>query len=426
MALVAAVHFCDAAQPPVVTMAGFSSYSATNVTLGGNVNPGGTTAKAWFEWGPGNTFREFTAPTNLASGSSPVAVSAQIAGLTGGCAYQARLVASNSLGVVRTRPVSFAVPLVALNGSNPLTNAQFDPFVDPGATASGPFLALSAGDHHSLVLRANGTVVGWGGNDETQTSIPATVTNLIAVSAGFGHNLALRADGGVIAWGSNILNRTVVPASATNGVVAVAAGDFHSLALKSNGTVVAWGANLDLQCNVPAAATNVVAIAAGYAFSLALRGDGTVVGWGNDDYGQVSEPMAEANNMVAIAASLSHVLGLKADGTVDFRSRKLIHDWKSTRGPDGMKLDAAGRLYVAAGLNKPQPPFETADPPTAGIYVFSPEGKMLTFVPIPRDETTNRAFGGDDLKTLYVTAGGSLWSMRTTTAGRPAWPSLAK
>ncbi len=26
----------------------------------------------------------------------------------------------------------------------------------------------------------------------------------------------------------------------------------------------------------------------------------------------------------------------------------------------------------------------------------------------PRDECTNRAFGGDDLKTLYVTAGGSL------------------
>ena len=136
--------------------------------------------------------------------------------------------------------------------------------------------------------------------------------------------------------------------------------------------------------------------------------------------------VADNNNNTAGGARKLWRFDLKADGTVDFRSRKLIHDWKSTRGPDGMKLDAAGRLYVAAGLNKPQPPFETADPPTAGIYVFSPEGKMLTFVPIPRDETTNCAFGGDDLKTLYVTAGGSLWSMRTTTAGRPAWPSLAK
>ena len=87
-----------------------------------------------------------------------------------------------------------------------------------------------------------------------------------------------------------------------------------------------------------------------------------------------------------------------------------------------MKLDALGRLYVAAGLNKPNPPSETADKPTAGIYVFSPEGQLLEFVAIPRDETTNCAFGGEDLKTLFVTSGGSLWSLRTTTPGKPVWP----
>ena len=113
---------------------------------------------------------------------------------------------------------------------------------------------------------------------------------------------------------------------------------------------------------------------------------------------------------------------LKADGSVDPASQKLIHDWKTTRGPDGMKLDSAGRLYVAAGLNKPNLPWETADPPTAGIYVFSPEGQLLEFARIPRDETTNCAFGGEDLKTLFVTAGGSLWSLRTTTPGNPVWP----
>jgi gluconolactonase len=73
-------------------------------------------------------------------------------------------------------------------------------------------------------------------------------------------------------------------------------------------------------------------------------------------------------------------------------------------------------------LNRPNPPFETQDQPTAGVYVFSPDGELLQFVAIPRDETTNCAFGGDDLRTLYVTAGGSLWSQRTTTPGRPRWP----
>ena len=109
---------------------------------------------------------------------------------------------------------------------------------------------------------------------------------------------------------------------------------------------------------------------------------------------------------------------LQANGTVDPKTRTLIHDWKQTRGPDGMKLDALGRLFVAAGLNRQNPPFETQDQPTAGIYVFSRDGQLLKFIPIPRDETTNCAFGGDDLKTLFVTSGGTLWSVRVTTPGR--------
>ena len=68
------------------------------------------------------------------------------------------------------------------------------------------------------------------------------------------------------------------------------------------------------------------------------------------------------------------------------------------RGPDGLKQDRAGRLYVAGGLNKPNPPAEPAKDVKGGIYVFSPAGKLLTFLPVPRDEVTNCAFGGDDLK----------------------------
>jgi len=136
--------------------------------------------------------------------------------------------------------------------------------------------------------------------------------------------------------------------------------------------------------------------------------------------------VADNNNNTQGGARKLWRFDLRADGNVDFASQKLIYDWKTTRGPDGMKLDAAGRLYVAAGLNKPQPPFETAEQPTAGIYVFSPAGDLLEFVSIPRDETTNCAFGGDDLRTLFVTAGGSLWSLRTTTPGKPAWPVLAE
>jgi gluconolactonase len=114
---------------------------------------------------------------------------------------------------------------------------------------------------------------------------------------------------------------------------------------------------------------------------------------------------------------------LKKDGTVDFASKKLLYDWGSGRGPDGIKQDREGRLFVAAGLNKPNPPFEPAKDKKAGIYVFTPEGKLLTFLSVPRDEVTNCAFGGADLKTLYITGGGTLFSIRTTTPGRLVWPT---
>jgi gluconolactonase len=132
--------------------------------------------------------------------------------------------------------------------------------------------------------------------------------------------------------------------------------------------------------------------------------------------------VADNNNNTVGGARKLWRFNLQADGTVDVATRKLIHDWKTTRGPDGVKLDSAGRLFVAAGLNRQNAPYESQDKPTAGVYVFSPAGELQQFIAISRDETTNCAFGGDDLKTLFVTAGGSLWSIRVSTPGKPVWP----
>jgi gluconolactonase len=134
--------------------------------------------------------------------------------------------------------------------------------------------------------------------------------------------------------------------------------------------------------------------------------------------------VADNNNSAGGARKLWR-FRLTPEGSIEADSQKLIYDWGTTRGPDGMKLDSMGRLYVAAGLNQPNPPHETADKPTAGIYVFSPAGALLQFINIPRDETTNCAFGNDDLKTLFITAGGTLWSIQTTVAGKPPWPAIS-
>jgi len=133
--------------------------------------------------------------------------------------------------------------------------------------------------------------------------------------------------------------------------------------------------------------------------------------------------VADNNNDALGGARKLWRFDLNPDGTVNARSRKLLHDWGTGRGPDGVKQDVMGRLYVAGGLNKPNPPAEPATDVKGGIYVIDPQtGKALDFLAVPTDEVTNCAFGGPDAKTLYITGGGTLYSIRTTTAGRVTWP----
>ncbi len=93
---------------------------------------------------------------------------------------------------------------------------------------------------------------------------------------------------------------------------------------------------------------------------------------------------------------------LRPDGSIVPDSRKLIFDWQDGRGPDGLKMDREGRLYVAAGRNEPNK-YESVGKYKGGVYVLSPAGKLLSFIPIPKDEVTNCAFSGSDWKTLFIT-----------------------
>lgn len=100
---------------------------------------------------------------------------------------------------------------------------------------------------------------------------------------------------------------------------------------------------------------------------------------------------------------------LDKNGDVKAGSRKVIFDWKDGRGPDGMEMDAAGRIYVAAGTNKVTP-YET-NRFKAGCYILSPSGRLIDFIPTAPDEATNCSFGGADGKTLFITSGKHLWSV---------------
>jgi len=83
-----------------------------------------------------------------------------------------------------------------------------------------------------------------------QTEVPAGLSGVKAIAGGGYHSLALKGDGTVVGWGGDNFHESEVPAG-LSGVTAIAAGGFHSLALRSDGTVVAWGAQTFGQLTVP-------------------------------------------------------------------------------------------------------------------------------------------------------------------------------
>jgi gluconolactonase len=66
-------------------------------------------------------------------------------------------------------------------------------------------------------------------------------------------------------------------------------------------------------------------------------------------------------------------------------------------GPDSLCVDEAGNLYV--GVRK-------------GLQVLAPDGTKLGVIAVQASQgVTNCAFGGDDGKTLYITAWTTLWKL---------------
>jgi gluconolactonase len=112
----------------------------------------------------------------------------------------------------------------------------------------------------------------------------------------------------------------------------------------------------------------------------------------------------EARLYVADSGKPRHirVFQVKPDGTVD-SGRVFCTISKGV--PDGIRCDAAGRLYSSAG---------------DGVQVFSPEGERLGTILVP-ESPANLCFGGKDGKTLFITARKSLYCVPLQVAGaRPA------
>ncbi|WP_337175317.1 SMP-30/gluconolactonase/LRE family protein [Paludisphaera sp.] len=89
---------------------------------------------------------------------------------------------------------------------------------------------------------------------------------------------------------------------------------------------------------------------------------------------------------------------VRPDGTLDVDAGRVFaeHDPGVAGGPDGVKVDRAGRVYVAVAL---------------GIWVYEPDGRLLGILPTPQ-RPSNLNWGDADARALIITAVDAVHSIR--------------
>jgi alpha-tubulin suppressor-like RCC1 family protein len=205
------------------------------------------------------------------------------------------------------------------------------------APAPAPGIRHVASRDFTLVVRGDGSVVGWGRDADGKAARPTSPKRVITtpvvlelpgkalqVAVGYSSQYALLEDGTVVAWGANDQGQlgngpmgssaepgrypkpsiTPVRVTGLTGIVQIATGLKHAVALKNDGTVWAWGDGDNGEIGdgeqpkgrqsrsaigpvrVPGL-ERITQIAADAEHSLALRSDGRVLAWGQNRNGEL-------------------------------------------------------------------------------------------------------------------------------------------
>jgi hypothetical protein len=92
---------------PAATTIAATSVTGTTATLNGTVNPNTLATTYYFQWGTTISYGNNTTTTSAGSGSTAIAVSANLTGLTGGTPYHFRVAATNTDGTAYGSDLTF-------------------------------------------------------------------------------------------------------------------------------------------------------------------------------------------------------------------------------------------------------------------------------------------------------------------------------
>jgi alpha-tubulin suppressor-like RCC1 family protein len=191
-----------------------------------------------------------------------------------------------------------------------------------GGTPRGCWAELSIGGYHTLAIAQDGTLWAWGDNNFKQLGNNSAVAyqttpvqisnerNWLFVSAGEHHSLAVKKDGTLWSWGRNNYGQlgnstttqqnTPMQIGTDTNWFSVSAGYHHSMAIKADNTLWAWGRNANGQIgnnttsqqNTPVQVgtdTNWASVKLGRNHTIALKTDGKLYSWGQNSLGQLGQ-----------------------------------------------------------------------------------------------------------------------------------------
>ena len=170
--------------------------------------------------------------------------------------------------------------------------------------------SIAVGKDYTLGLREDGTVVSTGENSMGQCNV-SDWTDIISISTSDSHTVGLKSDGTVVAVGNNSLGQCEV--SDWKDIVSVGTCMLHTIGVKSDGTLVSAGLLMDIGTRELDIQdwTDIQAISTGFLGIAGIRSDGTLIT--SDGFG---DAMDDWEDIVALRMGTDFVVGLKMDGTL--------------------------------------------------------------------------------------------------------------